>query len=266
MHILDKIVAHKKKEIAVLKQETSMSTLEQSPLFKRTVHSAKASIISNQLSGVIAEFKRRSPSKPTINLSAKVDQIIPKYARAKASAISVLTDAHFFGGNPIDLINARKHCELALLRKDFIVDEYQIVESKAIGADLILLIARILDSATLQHFTQTAKKLGLEVLVEIHNQEELEKIKCLPDIIGINNRDLDTFTVDYSRSKALLSQLPLGVCKISESGITNESVMLDLSQAGFDGFLIGERFMATPNPGESCQNFISNFLDLKTVS
>lgn len=266
MHILDKIVAHKREEVALRRDNCSIKNLETLSFFNRECLSAKANIKNEQLSGVIAEFKRRSPSKPSINLAAQVPQIIPHYENAKASAISVLTDNHFFGGKTQDLLSARDHCELPLLRKDFIVDEYQIIESKANGADLILLIARILDTSTLAHFTQTAKDLGLEVLVEIHNQEELEKIQTLPDIVGINNRDLDTFKVDYQRSKKLLNQLPNEVCKISESGISQEGVMLDLHQAGFEGFLIGERFMASKDPGKSCHEFIANYLSLKAKS
>ena len=266
MHILYKIVARKKEEVEIAKRNYSISSLENNSFFKREVISAKQNIRRPELSGVIAEFKRRSPSKPTINLTAKVSEIIPQYTTAKASALSVLTDAHFFGGHTDDLLTARDHSDLPILRKDFIIDEYQLIESKAHGADLILLIARILDPSTLSSFTQTARDLGLEVLVEIHNEDELKKITTLPDIVGINNRDLDTFQVDYTRSKRLLEQLPTEVCKISESGITDEKVMLDLFHAGFEGFLIGERFMASDDPGESCQRFISNYLSLKAES
>jgi len=256
MHILDQIVQHKKKEVSGRKAITPMSSLIKEWTYQPI--SMKENILSG--SGVISEFKRRSPSKPTINLNALVDQVTPYYEAAGASAISVLTDSNFFGGSDEDLKAARLLNRIPLLRKDFIVDEYQIYESRNLGADCILLIARILSKEEILAFTKVAQGIGLEVLVEIHNQEELRKLSIMPDLVGVNNRNLDTFEVDYQNSINLISQLPQSVCKIAESGIQSVEIMWQLYNAGFDGFLIGEKFMATDNPGTACKQMISEYL------
>jgi indole-3-glycerol phosphate synthase len=214
-------------------------------------------------SGVIAEFKRRSPSKPTINLDAVVEQVTPFYEAGGASGISVLTDSHFFGGSDADIQAASQVNQIPLLRKDFIIDPYQIYEARNLKADCILLIARILNEDQISSFVDIAHSIDLEVLVEVHNPEELEKVKVMPDLIGINNRNLDTFEVDYQQSIDLISQLPSDLVKIAESGISSVEVMCDLAEAGFDGFLIGERFMGTENPGQSCAEMIASYLNMK---
>ena len=259
MHILDTIVAHKIKEV-----EERKSTTPQPELIREWEYqprSMRQHILEG--SGVIAEFKRRSPSKPTINLDAVVEQVTPSYEQGGASGISVLTDSHFFGGSDSDMQAARQVNQIPLLRKDFVIDPYQIYEARNLGADCILLIARILTEEQMTSYVEIAHSVNLEVLIEVHNPAELEKVNVMPDLIGINNRNLDTFEVDYQQSIDLISQLPSDLCKIAESGISSVEVMCDLAAAGFDGFLIGERFMATENPGQACTEMIESYLKMK---
>ncbi len=259
MHILDKIVVYKKQEVLDLKANNSYKKFERRPAFHTTGPSMKQSILAQDSGGIIAEFKKKSPSKQDINLSAEVIDVVSAYEIAGASGISVLTDGHFFGGHSQDLIQAASTTKLPVLRKDFIIDEFQIVESKSLGASIILLIARILTQEEMKSYTKLAHNLGMEVLVEIHNLKELDKCPVDMDIIGINNRDLDSFVVDYQRSIALMNQLPEDLCRISESGIHNTEVMIELRKAGFDGFLIGELFMRESLPGIACQRLIAEY-------
>ena len=260
MHILDKIVDYKKGEIATRKSKTSIQELEASVYFGKETHSLSESLIESPI-GIISEFKRRSPSKPKINLNAKVSQIVTHYTQAGVSGISVLTDEHFFGGHNQDLEDARRIVDTPLLRKEFIIDEYQILEAKSIGADAILLITEILTKDEVAAFASLAKSIGLDTLLEIHTIEQLEKYTPNIDIVGINNRDLTQFTVDPMHSVRLFEHLPEEVVKISESGIHDPETILMLKETGFDGFLIGERFMKTMDPGKACQDFIQ---DLKS--
>lgn len=259
MHILDKIVAHKKQEVRASKDHVTVKELESSSQFNKPVRSLAQSIKDSEL-GIISEFKRRSPSKPTINLEAKVSQIVTHYTQAGVSGISILTDSHFFGGSRDDLKDARRIVETPLLRKEFIIDEYQIIEAKSIGADAILLITEILSSEEVKSFAALAKSLGMDVLLEVHTEAQLAKYTTDIDIIGVNNRDLTTFTVDPEHSARLFSKLPSEAVKISESGIHDPETILMLQQAGFDGFLIGERFMKTMDPGKACQDFIQSIM------
>lgn len=259
MHILDKIVAHKKKEVEQQKASMSFYQLEQQVYFKQKPPSMKAAILSVAEGGVIAEFKKKSPSKQDINLSADPSSIVSGYAEAGAAGISVLTDTHFFGGGTDDFQYAKRSTTLPLLRKDFMIDEYQLIEAKAMGAAVILLIARILTKQEMKIYTQVAHDLGMEVLVEIHNQEELDNCPVDMDLIGVNNRNLNTFEVDYENSVRLKNQLPESLCKISESGIHSVETMVMLRKEGFDGFLIGERFMKESKPEEACKNFLSDY-------
>ena len=207
-------------------------------------------------SGVIAEFKRHSPSKGDINPYAKVEEVSIGYMQAGASALSVLTDEKFFKGKNADLTEARKFNFCPILRKDFVVEEYQIIEAKSIGADAILLIAECLEKEEIARFAKLAKSLGLEVLMEIHSKDQLSKISPDLDLIGVNNRNLKTFEVSTQTSVDLFDHIPSDFVRISESGISEPKTIAELKAVGFQGFLIGERFMATANPGRACRAFI----------
>jgi indole-3-glycerol phosphate synthase len=259
MTILEKIIAFKKTEIAKIKAEVSVKKLVESPNFGRTVFSLKKSLLEVGSTGIIAEFKRQSPSKGIINDTSTIADVTNGFLNANVAAQSILTDTSFFGGSMADLMEARViNQQKPILRKDFIVDGFQIIEAKAIGADVILLIASCLTAVELKNYGQLAVDLGLEVLYEIHTQEDLDKISDLDNkIIGINNRNLNTFEVDLENSIRLADQIPDTCIKISESGISDPKIITGLKEFGFQGFLIGESFMKTENPGEACQEFIS---------
>jgi len=257
MNILDQITAHKRLEIAAKTVAFPIALLEQSTNFNRNCHSL-VKAIQNSETGIIAEFKRRSPSKSVINDQSSIAEVIPAYAQAGASAISVLTDTAFFGGSLDDLTQARLLVELPILRKDFIIDAYQIYEAKAYGADAILLIAACLTANEIQEFSTLAKQLGLDVIIEIHNEAELSKATLETiDLIGVNNRNLKSFNVSLETSKKLADKIPDSYVKISESGISSVAAIHELRPYGFKGFLMGERFMKTNNPGLAATNFIN---------
>lgn len=256
MHILEKIIAHKKKEVAERKSLYPTGLLERSLFFKTECVSLLKYLKDEKKSCIIAEFKRRSPSKGDINKYASVEQVTIGYMQAGASALSVLTDTEFFGGKSADLSEARKFNYCPILRKDFIVDEYQVVETKSIGADAILLIAACLSPQEVKHLSAVAHSLGLQVLMEIHDEGELDHFCENIDVIGVNNRDLKNFTVSLDMSHRLLPLLPNGVAKISESGIHDPKDAADLLAAGFDGLLIGESFMKNSRPELACQEFV----------
>lgn len=256
MNILDKITLDKRKEVALRKELIPISQLEQSVLFERqTISLAKN--LRNSKSGIIAEHKRRSPSKSVINNSLNVQDVASGYENAGVCGMSVLTDGKYFGGSLDDLLTARASCNLPLLRKEFIIDEYQILEAKAYGADVILLIAAILSKDEIKQFSEFAKSLSLDVLLEVHNEEELHK-SVMPslDMLGVNNRNLKTFDVSLETSKSLSNIIPDDFVKVSESGISNIEAIKELQPYGYRGFLIGENFMKTENPGESATEFI----------
>ena len=259
MTILDKIIAFKKTEIAKIKAEVSVKKLVESPNFGRKVFSLKKSLLEVGSTGIIAEFKRQSPSKGIINDKVTIADVTNGYLDANVAAQSILTDTSFFGGSMADLMEARViNQQKPILRKDFIVDGFQIVEAKAIGADAILLIASCLTEKEIKNYGQLTTDLGMEVLYEVHTQEDLDKINDLNNkIIGINNRNLKTFEVDLDNSMKLANQIPDTCIKISESGISDPRIITGLKEFGFQGFLIGESFMKTENPGEACQEFIS---------
>lgn len=255
--ILEKIIAHKKQEVEQAKQSTSVKLLEQRPHFSRTPISLKKSLRNDDASGIIAEFKRQSPSKGIINNASSVEDVTKGYLKANVSAQSILTDLNFFGGKNEDIEVARTvNSSKPILRKDFIIDEFQIVEAKAIGADVILLIATCLNEKELKRLSDFAYSLGLEVLFEIHTQEDMDKLPANAPIVGINNRNLKTFEVDLEHSIALAKKLPSDSVKISESGISHPETIKMLKKQGFEGFLIGENFMKTNNPSLTCQQFI----------
>ena len=256
MTILDKIIADKRKEVALKKAIIPVAQLEASVFFDRQTASLSTNL-RNGSRGIIAEHKRRSPSKSVINNDFSVEEVIKAYENAGAMGISVLTDMKYFGGALDDLVLARASTTIPLLRKEFIIDEYQILEAKAYGADVILLIASVLTRKEIEKLSKCAKSIGLEVLLEIHNLEELEK-SVMPtlDMIGVNNRNLATFEVNLDNSKQLSEHIPSEFVKISESGITSVEDIIDLESYGFKGFLIGENFMKTSNAGQAAADFI----------
>jgi indole-3-glycerol phosphate synthase len=253
--ILDEIITYKKKEIESCKELFPVSDLEDIPLFSRSVFSLKESILDPQKTSIIAEFKRKSPSKGVINDHTFVDDVTQSYAASGASGLSILTDFNFFGGSIDDLLIARQMNQIPILRKEFIIDEYQLIEAKAYGADAILLIASCLEAMEIERLYNFAHTLGLEVLVEIHDEEEILLVNDNADLIGINNRNLKTFEVNLEQSKKLVKKLPSDIPKIAESGISNPETLVDLKNHGFDGFLIGENFMKTTNPGFAFNDF-----------
>lgn len=256
MNILDKIVADKRKEVDLKKLLIPVSQLEQSILSNRNTVSLAAAL-RNSSSGIIAEHKRRSPSKSVINQNLNVQDVAVGYEEAGVCGMSVLTDGKYFGGSLDDLLLARAVAKMPLLRKEFIIDEYQILEARANGADVILLIATILSKKEIKTLSETAKNLGLDVLLEVHNEEELYK-SIMPslDMLGVNNRNLKTFEVSLETSKSLSKLIPDEFVKVSESGISSIDAIKDLKQYGYQGFLIGENFMKTDNPGKSATEFI----------
>jgi indole-3-glycerol phosphate synthase len=256
MNTLDKIIIQKRKEVALQKLTIKPGALENGTGFDRTPLSLKDSLLKHGSSGIIAEFKRQSPSKGVINGNVRVEDVTIGYTAAGAAGLSILTDKTFFGGSPVDLIAARNINQIPILRKDFIVDEYQILEARAMGADVILLIAASLTFEEIKKFAKYAKSLKLEILFEIHAQEELDKIVDEIDLVGINNRNLKDFKVDLEHSLKLASKLPDKFVKVSESGIDSTDTIKMLKQHGFQGFLIGENFMKTTDPGKACKEFI----------
>ena len=263
MNILDKIVLRKTEEVEQAKKLVSIKELESGVYFNRTPYSLRESMLDTERTGIIAEFKRRSPSKGNINDHSLVAEVTKAYADAGASAISVLTDIDFFGGHPNDLLEAREANTVPLLRKDFMIDEYQIVEAKALGADIILLIAAILTPAQIVTFSKLSKNLGLNVLLEVHNLEELQRsINSDIDAIGVNNRNLADFTVNIQTSFDLAAHIPKEFLKVSESAISDPKVINQLKEAGFNGFLIGENFMKTSDPGAAMRRFTEEMISV----
>lgn len=257
MSILDTIVAHKQKEILAAKKNVSYTSLEESEYFHRDVLSFRDFLLDPNRTGIIAEFKRKSPSKGIINDKVTVENVTTGYASAGASALSVLTDRQFFMGRKVDLQRARRANRIPILRKDFMIDEYQVIEAKSFGADIILLIAAILTPQQIQQLSSLAKSLGLNVLLEVHNLEELER-SIVPslDAIGVNNRNLADFTVSVDTSYKLVEHIPSEFLKISESAISNPETIKQLKKAGFNGFLIGENFMKKADPGAAMKEFV----------
>lgn len=256
MNILEKIVVEKRKQVEEDKQLIPVELLENSIFFGRECASLKECITRNDKSGIITEIKKKSPALGAINPGINVENLAAAYTLAGASALSVLTDNKFFGGCNADLIAARENTTIPILRKDFVIDEYQVIEAKSIGADIILLIAAILTKEEIAQFTDFAHKLGMEVILEVHAEQELKKIFHKVDVIGVNNRNLETMQIDIDTSKSMAKLIPAGFLKISESGIENPEIVLELKQFGYDGFLIGSYFMKHPEPGKACAEFI----------
>lgn len=255
MNILDQIVQRKKKEINDSKSKTSVEVLKNSAFFERETVSLKKSMKTK--SGIIAEFKRKSPSKGIINDKASPLEVASAYENFGASGISVLTDKDFFGGSFDDILNIRKQISIPILRKDFMIDEYQFYEAKSIGADIVLLIAACLSPSQVQEFTDLSHELGLEVILEIHTEEELEHYHSKIDMVGINNRNLKDFKVDLQHSVHLKNQLPKDVLSVAESGIYSVEDFKYMKEKGFDGFLMGEYFMKDEQPAKAFEKFIT---------
>lgn len=256
--ILSKIASWKKSETIIRKKNAPLESLMDTELYYSSCYGLSARLMESTKPQIIAEFKRKSPSKGIIREPADPASITQAYQNAGASAISVLTDENFFGAQKEDFSQARSNVSLPLLRKDFIIDSYQVHESKSIGADIILLIAAILSPDEVFQLGSIAHELGMEVLLELHSQEEFDRI-CEPiDIIGINNRNLKTFEVNLDNSKSLVQILPKEYPAIAESGISDPATVKHLFQNGFKGFLIGESFMKTIKPGQSCLEMVKS--------
>ncbi|MBS1565055.1 MAG: indole-3-glycerol phosphate synthase TrpC [Bacteroidetes bacterium] len=259
MNILDTIIEEKKLEVQKRKAAITVKDLQRSPYYMRRTCSLKGFLLDETRTGIIAEFKRRSPSKGVINGTADVAAVTKAYADNGASALSVLTDEKFFGGCTADLMKARAN-NIPILRKDFVIDEYQIEEARAMGADAILLIAACLTAQEVQRLAQYARKLELEVLLELHGEEELGHICPETEIVGINNRNLKTFTVDIERSLEMARRIPENKIKIAESGISSPDMIRLFRDNGFKGFLVGENFMKEPDPGAAFKTFVESLM------
>ena len=256
-NILDEIIAYKRREVMDRRLRTPVAELERSTYFSRSTSSLSDELRRPDRVGVIAEIKRRSPSKGILNADICVESVSAGYIQAGASAISVLTDFEYFGGTSADLISARGAHASPILRKDFIVDEYQLVEAKSIGADAILLIAAALRPEEVRGLAATARALGLESLLEVHSEEELQSHGCDEvHAIGVNSRDLRTFAVDVGIAERMIDRIPKGVVAVAESGITTADDLIRLRRAGYHGFLIGEAFMRQSKPEDGCRLFI----------
>ncbi|GGD96932.1 indole-3-glycerol phosphate synthase TrpC [Planktosalinus lacus] len=261
MNILETIKQHKIKEVAKQKAIYPIKLLEQSIFFESPCVSFSEYVGDPNRSGIIAEFKRKSPSKGDINKYADPEDVTIGYMQAGAAALSILTDEHFFGAKKGDLSTARRFNYCPILRKDFIVDEYQIIEAKSLGADAILLIAKMISVSEIDNFTALAHQLGMEVLLETHTEAEvLNHSDSKADAFGINNRNLSTFEVSVENSIRLAAMLPKSKLKIAESGIDSIATIKQLKANGFDGFLIGEYFMKHSNPAAKCKELINQLL------
>lgn len=265
MNVLDKIIAHKQVEVALHRQKFPIDILEGSIYFERSVYSLSNALRQAPGPGIIAEFKRRSPSAGEIRADASVQEITTGYIQAGAVGLSVLTDKQFFGGSNGDLSEARHFNACPILRKDFVIDEYQIIEAKAIGADAVLLIAACLSISGCRELARFACSLGLEVLLELHDAAELGHINEFINVVGINNRNLQTFEVSLATSFDMVERLPAGLLKVTESGLNDPAAAADLLHAGYKGFLIGEHFMRQPDPGAACRAFIQGINDRKQL-
>ncbi|WP_308778334.1 indole-3-glycerol phosphate synthase TrpC [uncultured Bacteroides sp.] len=253
--ILTEIMEHKRTEIARQQEVVSYDFLEAHCSDCQKLRSMKSSLASSP-SGIIAEFKRRSPSKGWIKQEGDPAVIPHSYQTAGASALSILTDSQFFGGSLKDIKTARPTVDIPILRKDFIFCDYQLLQAKATGADAVLLIAACLETGECRTLAQKAHELNLEVLLEIHQESELGHVNEFVDMVGVNNRNLGTFHTDVENSFRLAEKLPKDMLLVSESGISSPETIVQLRKAGFRGFLIGESFMKTPDPGETLRNFI----------
>jgi len=256
MNILDTIIEHKRVEVQIRKQKYPLSTLQTFPFYRRKTNTISRQGLGEK-PGIIAEFKRRSPSRGPINMEADPVDVAGGYRAAGVAAMSILTDRDFFGGSFRDLKQVREsYPDLVLLRKDFIIDRYQLHEASAYGADMVLLIAAILDPGEIEELSLEAATLGLNILFEVHSAGELEKYHRQIKYVGVNNRDLKTFKVDTGKSLELINRMPAGIVPVSESGLGDPHEIKVLHEAGYRLFLVGEAFMKEPDPGAACRRFI----------
>lgn len=260
MSILKTIIENKKAEVLLTEKKQPLQMLRESDYYNRTTFSLKKGMVEK--SGIIAEFKRQSPSKGVFNSTIDPWPIVGAYQKFGASGISILTDSRFFGGSVSDILQVREHTKIPILRKDFMISEYQFHEAKAIGADVILLIAACLTPAQAKEYTQLAHELGLEVILEIHSEAELQHYNADMDFVGINNRNLKNFQVDLQHSVRLKSLLPSHALTIAESGISRIQDLEFLKEKGFEGFLMGEIFMKEKNPGLAFEKLMENFKNI----
>jgi len=256
MNLLPAIIANKRMEIGLLKANSAHKAFEKSRYFTRKTISLSGFICDLKRSGIIAEFKRNSPSAGILNSDASVKEVTKGYADSGASGLSILTDTHFFGGSCNDIELVRDLNNIPILRKDFIIDEIQVLQSKACGADVVLLIAALLEKEEILILSRLARSLGMEVLLEVHSERELDTVNEFVSIIGVNNRDLDTLKTDTRLSEYLADKMPSDILRISESGISAPQTLVSLRNAGYNGFLIGEHFMKKPDPVIAFQEFV----------
>lgn len=266
MSILEEILVHKSKELAERREIIPIKSLEKSIYFNTPIVSMKKYLSREDKVGIIAEIKRSSPSQGLINSQIDVEQLSIAYMQAGASALSVLTDNKYFGGSTEDVQTARKFNYCPILRKEFIIDEYQLIEARSMGADCILLIASALPEKRCEELARFAHELGLEVLLEVHNKEELDShLSEDVDVVGVNNRNLHDFTTSINRSIALAEYIPDKFVKISESGIAKAKAIVDLKAHGFDGFLIGTYFMNHAHPELACAKLVREVKKLERL-
>ena len=264
--ILSEIVDYKRIEVKERSSQHAIELIEKClPLSTKPI-SLRGQLSVNGTSGIIAEFKTYSPSLGAINKAADVVHVTTGYHAAGVSALSVLTEKRFFGGSLDNFSLARRHNKCAMLQKDFFIDEYQIYEARAIGADVILLIAAILTTEEVKRFASLAASLGMESILEVHTEEELEKLCDEVSLVGVNNRDLKTFITDLGRAEELSAKIPNQFVKIAESGIKTPADVTRLRNAGYQGFLIGERFMSQPDPVLACTEFIQQIPTTHSIS
>ena len=266
MGILEKIIADKRIEVEEKKIATPIDILEQKQFFERECYSLASKLKEEDHLGIIAELKRKSPSKQAISLLAEAQKVVYGYSQQDVAGISILTNQKYFGGTIRDLVSARGVCEKPLIRKEFIIDEYQIIEAKAAGADVVLLLANVLTKNEINSFLTLTHNIGMEALLEVREEEELDKIPDNIDIVGVNNRDLKTFKVDIDHSMKMLKLLPKNVPVIAESGLSEIENVVKLKRAGFDGFLMGEYFMRSIDPGKTVGEFIEQVNKCLTIS
>lgn len=265
MTIFDQIVARKYAEVKERKSLFPVSTLEKSLFFQKRPISLKKSILREGSLGIIAEFKRKSPSAGIMNDTARPQEVCNEYIESGSSAVSVLTDSDFFGGSSSDLTEVKRYIDCPVLRKDFIVDEYQIIEARSIGADAVLLIAELHRTEKLARLYRFAQSIEMEVLIEAHDEKNISRMPPDAEMIGINSRNLASFQVNLDHLSGLVHQLPENVLKVAESGIKSVADCLNLKNAGFNAFLIGEYFMKTADPGKTCKMFIDELRQCHTV-